>query len=91
MPAWAPPAYVSGMTRDGTGAPNSYWLVDVGDSVWQFDDGTGLVNYFGTFTVPVGPNGIAFNPEDDCIRQKADVVVEGNDLGEILPILEKYM
>ena len=35
--------------------------------------------------------GIAFNPEDDCIRQKADVVVEGNDLVEILPILEKYM
>ena len=35
--------------------------------------------------------GIAFNPEDDCIRQKADVVVEGNDLGKILPVLEKYM
>jgi len=35
--------------------------------------------------------GIAFNPEDDCIRQRADVVVEGNDLVEILPVLEKYM
>jgi len=35
--------------------------------------------------------GIAFNPEDDCVRQKADVVVEGNDLIEILPVLEKYM
>jgi len=35
--------------------------------------------------------GIAFNPEDDCIRQKADIVIEGNDLGKILPILEKYM
>lgn len=35
--------------------------------------------------------GIAFNPEDDCIRQNADIVVEGNDLGEILPVLEKYM
>ena len=35
--------------------------------------------------------GIAFNPEDNCIRQKADVVVEGSDLGKILPVLEKYM
>jgi len=35
--------------------------------------------------------GIAFNPDDDCIRQKADVVVEGNDLVKILPVLEKYM
>ena len=35
--------------------------------------------------------GIAFNPEDDCVRKKADIVIEGNDLGKILPILEKYM
>jgi len=35
--------------------------------------------------------GIAFNPEDDCVRQKADIVVEGNDLGNILHVLEKYM
>jgi len=35
--------------------------------------------------------GIAFNPEDDCVRKKADIVIEGNDLAKILPILDKYM
>jgi len=35
--------------------------------------------------------GIAFNPEDDCIKEAADVVVEGKDLSKILPFLEKYM
>lgn len=35
--------------------------------------------------------GIAFNPEDDCITEAADVVVEGKDLSKILPFLKKYM
>jgi len=35
--------------------------------------------------------GIAFNPEDDCIKEAADVVVEGKDLSKILPFLKKYM
>lgn len=35
--------------------------------------------------------GIAFNPEDDCIKEAADVVVEGKDLSKILHFLEKYM
>ncbi len=35
--------------------------------------------------------GIAFNPEDDCVRDAADVVVEGNDLRQILPHLEPFM
>ena len=35
--------------------------------------------------------GNAFNPEDDCIKEAADVVVEGKDLSKILPFLEKYM
>ena len=35
--------------------------------------------------------GIAFNPEDGCIKEAADVVVEGKDLSKILPFLEKYM
>ena len=35
--------------------------------------------------------GVAFNPEDDCVRKAADVVVEGEDLSKILPFLEKHM
>lgn len=35
--------------------------------------------------------GIAFNPEDDCIRDAADVIVEGKDLCKILPCLERYI
>jgi len=35
--------------------------------------------------------GIAFNPEDGCIKEAADVVVEGKDLSKILPFLKKYM
>ncbi|MBN2065619.1 MAG: HAD-IB family phosphatase [Candidatus Thermoplasmatota archaeon] len=35
--------------------------------------------------------GIAFNPEDDCVQDAADVVVEGKDLRKILPYLEPFM
>jgi len=35
--------------------------------------------------------GIAFNPEDDCVREAADVVVEGKDLRKILPHLDPFM
>jgi phosphoserine phosphatase len=35
--------------------------------------------------------GIAFNPEDDCVRDAADVVVEGKDLRKILPHLDPFM
>jgi len=35
--------------------------------------------------------GIAFNPEDDCIREAADAIVEGKDLSKILPFLERYV
>jgi phosphoserine phosphatase len=31
--------------------------------------------------------GIAFNPQDDITREKADMIVEGNDLREILKYL----
>ncbi len=33
--------------------------------------------------------GIAFNPGDDCVRDAADYVVEGNNLCKILPVIEK--
>lgn len=32
--------------------------------------------------------GIAFNPEDDCVRKYADVVVEGKDLRALIPIFQ---
>ena len=35
--------------------------------------------------------GIAFNPEDDCVRDAADIIVEGKDLCNILPCLENYI
>jgi phosphoserine phosphatase len=34
---------------------------------------------------------IAFNPGDDCVREAADIVVEGKDLRKILPYLERYI
>ena len=34
---------------------------------------------------------IAFNPEDDCIKKSADIIVKGKDLTKILPHLEKYI
>jgi len=34
---------------------------------------------------------IAFNPEDDCIKESADVIVRGKDLTRILPHLENYI
>jgi phosphoserine phosphatase len=35
--------------------------------------------------------GIAFNPEDECIKKVADFVVEGKDLRNILPYIQKYL
>ena len=35
--------------------------------------------------------GIAFNPEDDCIREVADIIVEGKDLSKIFPVIESYI
>jgi phosphoserine phosphatase len=35
--------------------------------------------------------GIAFNPEDDCVKEHADVVVEGKDLNLILPVINEYI
>lgn len=35
--------------------------------------------------------GIAFNPDDDCIRKVADVIVEEKDLSKIIPYLSKYI
>jgi phosphoserine phosphatase len=34
---------------------------------------------------------IAFNPEDDCTREAADVIVEGKDLTKILSVLKRYV
>jgi len=35
--------------------------------------------------------GIAFNPRDDCVKEAADVVVEGKDLTKILPAFEPFI
>ena len=32
--------------------------------------------------------GIAFNPEDECVRKSADVVVEGKNLLNVLDVLK---
>jgi phosphoserine phosphatase len=34
---------------------------------------------------------IAFNPEDDCIKESADAIVVSKDLSLILPHIEKYI
>ena len=65
MPAWAAPGFPTSMTRDPSLTPNSYWIVDDVDSVWQFDQNTGLVTYWGILTGgPVGAYGMAYNPAD---------------------------
>jgi phosphoserine phosphatase len=35
--------------------------------------------------------GIAFNPEDDCVRKSADIVVEGKDLNKVISVLTSYL
>jgi len=35
--------------------------------------------------------GVAFNPEDDCVREVADIIVEGKDLSKIFPVIEPYI
>jgi len=44
------------------------------------------------FDIPmfeVSALGIAFNPEDECTREAADVVIETKDLRKILPFIKK--
>jgi phosphoserine phosphatase len=35
--------------------------------------------------------GVAFNPQDDCVREEADVVIDGKDLSKFLPVTEPYI
>lgn len=35
--------------------------------------------------------GIAFNPEDDCVRQSADVVIEEKDLNKLITVLKQHV
>ena len=35
--------------------------------------------------------GIAFNPEDECVKKSADVIVEGKDLSKVISVLNPYM
>jgi phosphoserine phosphatase len=35
--------------------------------------------------------GIAFNPDDDCVRKSADIVVEGKDLSKLIPALKPFI
>jgi len=35
--------------------------------------------------------GIAFNPEDECVRKSADIVIEGKDMNNLIPVFRKYI
>lgn len=35
--------------------------------------------------------GIAFNPEDSCVVQSADIVVKDKDLTKLIPVFEAYL
>jgi phosphoserine phosphatase len=35
--------------------------------------------------------GIAFNPEDTCITEYADVVIQGKDLSKLIPTFQQYI
>jgi phosphoserine phosphatase len=35
--------------------------------------------------------GVAFNPEDECVRESADFVVEGKDLSKLISVFEQFI
>jgi len=35
--------------------------------------------------------GIAFNPEDECVKEAADIIVENKDVSSIITVLEEYI
>jgi phosphoserine phosphatase len=35
--------------------------------------------------------GIAFNPEDSCVVQSADIVIKDKDLHKLIPVFESYL
>ena len=35
--------------------------------------------------------GIAFNPEDSCVVQSADIVIKDKDLRKLIPVFESYL
>lgn len=35
--------------------------------------------------------GIAFNPDDDCVRESADYIVEVRDMSKLIPLFEKHL
>lgn len=35
--------------------------------------------------------GIAFNPEDTCVIENADVVIEEKDLNKLIPVIQSYL
>jgi hypothetical protein len=35
--------------------------------------------------------GVAFNPTDECIKEAADVIINGKDLSNILSAFESYI
>jgi phosphoserine phosphatase len=35
--------------------------------------------------------GIAFNPEDECVKESSDIVIEGKDLKKIIPAVQPYL
>ena len=35
--------------------------------------------------------GIAFNAEDDCVKQSADIIVKGKDLRDLIPVLKPFV
>jgi len=35
--------------------------------------------------------GIAFNPNDNCVRKYSDIIVEGKNLNKIIPVLKSFI
>jgi HAD superfamily PSPase-like hydrolase len=34
--------------------------------------------------------GIAFNPDDECVKESADIIIEGKDLSRLIPALKPF-
>jgi phosphoserine phosphatase len=97
--------YANGIKTDENGRLNGEGIVGVGlihkeRNVINISDKMNipLENIVGVgnscFDIPMLETcgmGIAFNPEDDCIKKVADVVVEEKDLRNILPFILKYL
>ena len=97
--------YANGVKTDKNGFLTGEGRVDVrlmykDDAVKRLSEDVGISlrdiavvgnSCFDISMFEVSGLGIAFNPEDDCVRRAADFVVDGKDLNNLVPVFEKFL